>query len=206
MNTVNIYFTQEYINFFKELESNNNKEWFHKNKTTYKEHVETPFNLFVGRLLQVFHKLDKSIGVNPSEAVFRINRDLRFSKDKTPYKLFKSALISTKGRKHKEEPGFYLEIDANNIKISGGCFKLTSKQLKQIESNMHLVNPIVNKASFKAYCGQLKKTKNSLTFEKLLSSNLIKSGELDILILTHWQVMLPAVKVFKEILSQENKK
>jgi len=201
MKVIKKYFTQDYIKFFKELESNNNKEWFNKNKTNYIKYVDEPFKLFVNRLLEVICKLDGTIRIDASEAIFRLNRDLRFSKDKSPYKVFKSALINTNGR-NKAEPGFYLEIGATDIKISGGCFKLTPKQMKYIDNNMHLINPIISKRTFINYCGELRKTKNSLTFETLLSSELVTSEELDILILTHWQIMLPMVNVFKEILKQ----
>ena len=203
MNATKKYFTQDFIKFFKELESNNNKEWFNKNKPSYEEFVDIPFNLFVKRLLEILYKLDGTIRINASEAIFRLNRDLRFSKDKSPYKVFKSALISSKGKRNKAEPGFYLEIGATDIKISGGCFKLTPKQMKHIDNNMHLINPIISKQTFVSYCGELKKTKSSLTFETLLSSELVSSDELDILILTHWQIMLPVVNIFKEILKQE---
>lgn len=194
------YFDYQFINFFKTLETNNSKEWFHSNKDTYLDFVDKPFQEFVSKLLEVIKKMDSSIDIETNEAIFRINKDIRFSKDKSPYKLFKSALISSKGRKSKKEPGFYLEMGSENIKIAGGCFKLTPNQIKLIEKNIQRVYDISLNPTFKAYCGDLIKTKNSLTFETTLSSSLIYSDDLDVLILTHWQIMKPIISVFKEIL------
>lgn len=194
------YFQKEYVTFLSSLKQNNNKEWFQTNKETYSKYVDVPFEDFVNQILKVIKKQDPTINIGPNEAIFRINRDIRFSKDKTPYKAFKSALISSKGRKSKQEPGFYLEMGSDNIRMAAGCFKLTPSQIKLVEENIHKVYDVSNNSIFKAYFGELIKTKNSLIFETNLSSELIDSDDLDILVLTHWQVIKPAISVFNEIL------
>lgn len=203
MKTNNKYFSQEFSNFLKELEENNNKEWFNGNKKRYQEYVALPFNAFIEKILNAIKRQDSTIDIELSEAVFRINRDLRFTKDKSPYKIFKSALISPKGRKSKEEPGFYLEMGAAYIKIACGCFKLSPVQLRKIERNIAQIASISGNPTFISYWGGLIKSKNSLTFETLLPSKLLTSDDLDVQMLTYWRTMKPIVDVFKEILQKE---
>jgi uncharacterized protein (TIGR02453 family) len=67
---------------------------------------------------------DPQIKITPKESIFRINRDIRFSKDKTPYKTQMSALISRTGKKDKGFPGIYFGMGAANIMIYGGAHVL----------------------------------------------------------------------------------
>ena len=204
MGTHKKYFTQNYINFFEELELNNNKEWFGKNKDNYSQHVDKPFHEFIAQLLIRIHKLDSKINIEARDAIFRIYRDLRFSKDKTPYKAFKSALISSKGRRSKEEPGFYIEIGAKHIKLAGGCFKLKPIQIQEIIKHLKSIKSISNDQNFIQYWGDLTIGKNSITFETLLSPELIKNGDLENLILMYWKTIRPVIKSFKELLENRD--
>ena len=88
------YFSSDYLEFFKELAPNNNKDWFDKNRKRYIDSVKEPFKKFVTDLIQEISKVDDEVQIEAKDAIFRINRDIRFSKDKTPYKLNNSAIIS----------------------------------------------------------------------------------------------------------------
>ena len=77
--------TSNYITFFEGLEKNNTKEWFHGHKKEYEHDVKEPFLNLLESLIPELIKLDPTIPQNPKEALFRINKDIRFSKDKTPY-------------------------------------------------------------------------------------------------------------------------
>ena len=77
--------TENYISFFKGLEENNTREWFHGHKKEYENEVKKPFLNLLDRLIPELMALDSSISPNSKDALFRINRDIRFSKDKTPY-------------------------------------------------------------------------------------------------------------------------
>jgi uncharacterized protein (TIGR02453 family) len=80
------YFTKEFIQFFSELEKNNHKEWFHSNKKRYEQFVKNPMKRFVSDVVGELHKIDAEIVIDPTKCIGRINRDIRFSNDKTPYK------------------------------------------------------------------------------------------------------------------------
>lgn len=93
------YFDENFLKFFKSLNKNNHKEWFDKNKSTYEASVKKPFEKLVADLIFKMQKLHPGFQCEVKDAVFRINRDIRFSKDKTPYKTNVSAVICHGGRK-----------------------------------------------------------------------------------------------------------
>jgi len=203
MKTKSTYFTPDFRMFFEDLKVNNNKEWFKRNKHRYDNHVAQPFNVFIDQILRTIQKQDNSINITVDEAVFRIHRDLRFTKDKSPYKIFKSALISPKGRKSKEVPGLYLEMGEDHIKVAGGCFKLNSRQISKLEDNYEPIELITNKPEFISCWGELIKNKYSLTYQTQLPSNLLTSNILDLKIQAYWQKLKPVIDNFKEILQSD---
>ena len=86
------YFDEGFIKYFKGLAKNNNKVWFDKNKPTYEAVAKKPFEKLVADLILVMQKLHPGFHCEVKDAIFRINRDIRFSADKTPYKTQVSAL------------------------------------------------------------------------------------------------------------------
>ena len=202
METETKYFTRDYIAFFEALEHNNNREWFIKNKSMYEHHVNEPFNRFVADLLKAVKIEDPSIHIAVSDAVFRIQKDMRFNKGGQPYKLFKSALISPKGRKQRGEPGFYLEMGSRYIKIAIGCFKITAPQIKRIESHMQQGYNFTEHPRFKSTFGALIRTHNSMTFQTLIPVHIIDNLGLDELLLTYWRMSKPVIDTFKTILNK----
>lgn len=129
-----MYFTQEFGRFFKELAANNNRDWFHENKKRYTEHVKDPFYHLVADVIERIRKHDSGLQLEVKNAVFRINRDIRFSKDKTPYKLNVSAVISDKGRKDMQAPGIYLQVGVDELAIGGGAYMPDKENLHKIRS------------------------------------------------------------------------
>ena len=129
------YFTKEFNKFFKELTKNNYKEWFHANKKRYEEHVKKPFYAFVADLIEAY-KNEEDISLEVKNAVFRINRDIRFSKDKSPYKNHVGAVISKTGRKDMLYPGIYVNLEAGNLMIAGGCYQLDKVNLQKIREHI----------------------------------------------------------------------
>lgn len=126
------YFTSEYLDFFKELAANNHREWFHANKKRYEAHVKKPFHHFISDLIAEVQKDDASVDMEAKDAIFRINRDVRFAKDKSPYKLHMSAVISPGGRKDKSIPGLYIECSPEKLGIYGGAWGPDKTQLTAI--------------------------------------------------------------------------
>jgi uncharacterized protein (TIGR02453 family) len=127
--------TKEYFDFFAELEQNNNKEWFDANRKRYDKHVKTAFKKLVEQIITEVAFVDDSIAsLEAKDAIFRINRDIRFSNDKTPYKTQMSAIISPIGKKDKTNPGLYFEIDKSGINVYGGTYMPDKDQLLNIRN------------------------------------------------------------------------
>jgi uncharacterized protein (TIGR02453 family) len=150
------YFTKDFNNFFKGLAANNNKVWFHENKKTYEKEVKNAFAKFLADLIvAIQEKYDPDLFLEVKNAVFRINRDIRFSKDKTPYKLQVSAVISRGGRKNMQLPGMYLQFGVGEIWIGGGMYSPDKENLrhirKHIEETPGELQKILEEKKFKNY-------------------------------------------------------
>ncbi len=90
-----IYFNQDYLDFFKELEQNNSKEWFDENRKRYEKSVKGPFKAFAKDLADEMQYLYPEVNLVENTSIIRINRDIRFSKDKTPYKIHNGVMITS---------------------------------------------------------------------------------------------------------------
>lgn len=126
------YFSEDYLIFFKELAANNHKEWFDSNRKRYENIVKIPFQIFIDDLINELVKIDPEIKITSKEAIFRINKDLRFSKDKTPYKLNNSAVISKQGRVDKTHPGLYIELGPEHLRIYGGLYMPSTAEIQKV--------------------------------------------------------------------------
>ncbi|MDZ7845517.1 MAG: DUF2461 domain-containing protein [Owenweeksia sp.] len=104
------YFTKDFLDFFKELAANNDKDWFDDNRQRYAISVKEPFKNFIGDLIENIRSEDPRVQISAKDAIFRINRDIRFSPNKAPYKLDRSAIISPAGRKDHSVPGYYISL------------------------------------------------------------------------------------------------
>lgn len=159
-NTNMKYFDKDYIKFFNELEKNNYKEWFHENKKRYESSIKTPFSNFIGDLILAIHEEDGSIQVEAKDCILRINRDIRFAKDKTPYNLHCTAFISPSGKKDKSIPGIFVRISPKIVGIMGGCFNVEKEQLKNIRTAISedpkAFRKLIEADSFVAKFGTLK--------------------------------------------------
>ncbi|MGB2870076.1 MAG: TIGR02453 family protein, partial [Bacteroidota bacterium] len=91
-------FPKEGIAFFKKLKRNNSREWFEKHKGEYEEQVKLPMQCLVAALRPHFARFAPEYELNPKRAIFRIYRDVRFSKDKTPYKTHVAAHFVLRGK------------------------------------------------------------------------------------------------------------
>ena len=128
------YFTDDFIKFFLELEKNNNRDWFAENKKRYEKSVKKPFYHFINELIIEINQLGGSLLLEAKDCVLRINRDIRFAKDKTPYNTHYTAFVSSGGRKDKNIPGIFIRLSASEIGIMGGCFGPDKEQLSRIRS------------------------------------------------------------------------
>lgn len=152
---------KESINFLSELTKNNNREWFTENKDRY-ENSRKDFEQLVTELLQSISQFDiQTRYLNPKKCIFRIYRDIRFSKDKTPYKTHFGAVFN-----EKKGSGFYIHIQPNNNFLSCGFYDLTPKQVKNvrkgIEENFEEFKSILSESKFKKEIGDLSRDSDVL--------------------------------------------
>lgn len=151
------YFSEDFTKFFKGLSKNNHKEWFDQNRSTYENAIKKPFYNFVEEMILRVREDDPSVLITPKDAIFRINRDIRFSKDKTPYKTQVSAIVSPGGRKDHTTPGIYFEIGADNLRLYGGLYMLEKEQLYRVRSyiaaNLKQFDKLINDKKFKKFYG-----------------------------------------------------
>jgi len=126
---------EKVIQFLQELSENNNREWFNKNKQAYNESKEKI--LFLTEvLINEISKFDPSVrGVAPKDCMFRIFRDVRFSKDKRPYKTNFGSFISKGGRKSMN-PGYYFHVEPNSSFVGGGVYMPPAEPLRAIRNYM----------------------------------------------------------------------
>ena len=126
-------FPKEGIKFLRQLKKNNNREWFGKHKAEYEDFVKLPMQSLIATLQAPMAELSAEFDVNPKRSMFRIYRDIRFSKNKAPYKTHAAAVFHLKGR-WADSAGFYVHIEPGNIYVGGGIYMPDSKQLKKIRS------------------------------------------------------------------------
>lgn len=124
------------LKFLKDLERHNDRDWFEKNKTRYLVAKED-FEEVVTVVLKELVKFDDGLaGLNPKKLPFRIYRDVRFSKDKRPYKTNMGAGFSPNG-KLVQEPGYYLHLQPGNKSfIAGGIYMPDATNLARIRQEI----------------------------------------------------------------------
>ncbi len=158
------YFNQEYIDFFKELAANNNRDWFQANKKRYEKHVKEPFKAFVEEMIKRMKAEDPAITMEAKDSIFRINRDIRFSADKSPYKLHMSAMISAGGKQNKSIPGIYFQFDTEHARIYSGSHMLEKDMLEKVRNhianNLGTFEKLINDKTFTSKFGEIHGEKN----------------------------------------------
>ncbi len=123
------------LNYLSQLKKNNNRDWFNENKHLY-EDAKSKFEEFVNILIPKIKEFDKDIDVTSAkECTYRIYRDVRFSKNKEPYKPNMGAYISKGGKKSKFA-GYYLHIEAGASFAGGGIYCPQPKVLKTVRTNI----------------------------------------------------------------------
>ena len=123
------------INFLKELKKNNNKPWFDTNRKLY-ETAKADYISVVEVVIAATAKFDEPIGnLKAKDCIFRINRDVRFSKDKSPYKSNMGASI-TPGGKKVNAPGYYFHCEPGQSFAAGGLYMPEPADLGKIRQEI----------------------------------------------------------------------
>lgn len=145
---------QPLFSFLEDLKENNNKDWFTANKKRY-EACRATFMEIVEALLAGLREKDEAFeGVTAKACVFRIYRDVRFGKDKTPYKTSFSACLAPEGRKSAGAIR-YFHLEPGNTLLAAGIYRPDAEGLKkirqEIDYNADALKEILNDATFQQY-------------------------------------------------------
>lgn len=129
---------KETIDFISKLKKNNNREWFTANKDKYVAAHEN-FTAFVGELITQIGKFDKTaVGLDPKKSVFRIYRDVRFGKDKSPYKTNFGASMAGGSKGLTGRAGFYIHIEQGKGFLAGGVYIPEPDRLKLVREDISM--------------------------------------------------------------------
>lgn len=148
------------LDFLSELDKNNNREWMTAHRDWYEEAREE-FKALVAYLLKEMATFDEGLRlVTPKDSIFRINRDIRFSHDKRPYKNNFGAFMAEGGRK-THGAGYYLHLQPGNESFVGGGIymppsPILAKIRQEIDYNASELNKIVEEPTFRSTFGAVK--------------------------------------------------
>ncbi len=129
------YFSNELFKFLRELKANNNRPWFNENKPRYERHVKDAALDFVRDFAPHLRKVSRHFVADPSPvggSLFRIYRDTRFAKDKSPYKTYVGIRFSHESAKDAHAPTYYLGISDGEIFAGCGIWRPDSGALRKI--------------------------------------------------------------------------
>ena len=118
-------FPREGLDFLRGLKRNNRRPWFQKRKDDYEQFVKAPMIEFV---LALANDLPPEYVADPAKSIFRIYRDVRFSKDKSPYKTHAAAHFPPRGKPRGLGAGLYFHISPDEVWISGGLYAPTPQE------------------------------------------------------------------------------
>lgn len=155
------------LRFLKDLKANNSKPWFDANRRTY-EAAKADFIQLIAQLIGGLNEMDPAIAESELEArkcVFRINRDVRFSNDKSPYKTNFGAWFN-KGSKALNSAGYYLNVEPGNSFVAGGLYMPDAALLatirQEIDYNLPAFKTLLNSPAFRRHF-------NGLSRDEMLS-------------------------------------
>lgn len=131
-------FTKETFKFLKELERNNNKEWFKEHRGVFDEYVLEPSQEFVVAMGERLKTISPKVVAIPKtdKSIFRIYRDTRFAADKTPYKTHVGILFWEGTRKKLENSGYYLQLNKSSIFMGAGMYWFPKDLLKPFRDSV----------------------------------------------------------------------
>ena len=154
------------LKFLKDLKKNNNKPWFDKNRKRYEE-AKVDFLQFIQTVIDAYYKKDKTLtGIKAKDCLFRINRDVRFSKDKSPYKSNFGASINKGGRKGMNSAGYYFHLEPGQLFLGGGIYQPMAPELSKVRQEVDYCfkefKKIIGSKKFKTVYSDMDKSKEFL--------------------------------------------
>ena len=132
-------FTKDTVKFLRELEKNNNREWFEANKHRYESDVREPALAYIEAMAPQLAKISDAFIASPKKvggSLMRVYRDIRFSKDKTPYKTNIGIQFRHAAGKDVHAPGFYLHIEPSRVFVGAGIWRPDSTTVNNTRMHM----------------------------------------------------------------------
>src|SRR5215467_8207012 len=152
-------FPKEGLQFLRNLKRNNNREWFLDHKTIYEQYVKQPISDLIEALGSEFHRFAPEMVSTLKVSAYRIHRDTRFSKDKSPYKTHVAAVFPHSRLGKHEGAGFYLHIAPTELLIGGGLYMPIPEDLnavrRAIADNPAKFLKVIRETRFKKLFGQV---------------------------------------------------
>ena len=160
------------LEFLRDLKTNNNRDWFLENKKRYEE-FKKDYHQLIQAFLEIMKPQDSNLELlEVKNCAFRINRDIRFSKNKAPYKTHLGIWMNT-NQGNKNGPGYYIHIEKGSSFIAAGMYSPESDDLKKIRKEIAFfyedLEAILNDKNFKKFYSGLERTE----------SNSLKNGPKD---------------------------
>jgi uncharacterized protein (TIGR02453 family) len=168
-------FTHETLNFFNEINLNNNRIWFEENRERYKAIVHSPFIELGNALMEPMGKIDPGFELRPEKIISRINRDVRFSRDKSPYR--SNVWISYKRpqKEWMEAPAFFFELMPDSYRYGMGFYNagkstmdLFRNEMTERESEFEKIVSSISKKGIFSVQGEAYKRKIENTLSESL--------------------------------------
>ena len=129
-------FPPEAMTFFRGLKKNNTREWFQPRKEIYEQKVKAPMVELVEALMRRLADFAPDHVADPNKAIYRIYRDTRFSKNKTPYKTHIAAVFPRRGLEKHGGAGYYVSVSPEEIEIGGGVYMPPPESLRAIRDHL----------------------------------------------------------------------
>lgn len=157
--------SKDSLQFLEDLQANNNRDWFLENKKKY-EVFKKDYHQLVSDFLDVMKPLDPTLELlETKNCTFRINRDIRFSKDKSPYKSYLGVWLSS-GTKGQSRSGYYVHIEKGASFIAGGLYAPMPDDLKKVRKEIAYfhddLDVILNEKNFKKEFGDFDRNEKSV--------------------------------------------
>ncbi len=151
-------FPPEGLQFLRSLKRNNNRDWFNQRKTAYEATIREPMQKIIDALAEDFARFAPEM-LATKKSLYRIYRDTRFSKDKSPYKTHVAASFPRSGLPKHEGAGLYFHISSEDVLVGGGLHMPTPDDLRAVRShiaeNFKSFQGIVNNRRFKKIFGDV---------------------------------------------------
>ena len=134
-------FSKKTIEFLLALRENNNKPWFDEHRNDYVNYLRMPFLELVKALTPDMLSIDHFFDITPGKSISRINRDIRFSKDKSPYRPNMWLSFKRQYADWKMEPTFYFELAHDSYRFGMGFYNMPKETLEKLREMIDTKNP-----------------------------------------------------------------